>query len=484
MQKDIKYKYYIGLNETHVVEKDLEEIKIGKKTYNIYHNGIEGENKFSGVGISIEKHIEATFARISDRICIAKVNLEDSVKMFIIVVYAHTLTVSEKKKNYREDFYKTLSEISRKVAKSRHMLVTLGDFNAKTGSGYHDFPDTMGRFGKGHLNSSGKYLLEYAKENGLYLTNTTFPHKMAHRTTWTAPQRNKDHNHNDGSLRNNPYRNQNDYILTKTRHKMLIQDSRSYSGFETSSDHKMVITKFVLKWWKLKRNMNKELRVDVNGFNDKSKVEKYQSDIILQTDKINEITSTNEKWKCMTEICIKSAKENIGTKKFKGNNIYSDDELKNLSKLQKKLKLKGESTLHKVKRKAIKKERNNIRSKIKDRIKVLEEEHLEKELQEIENNGQNQKAYEATKTLKRMKPKKKLKVYDDKGNMSNTENQQVKLLTEHFRNIFEKPDQQELKYYPPCENKPPFSEREIKNAVRRLKNGKSPGIDGMAAEML
>ena len=68
--------------------------------------------------------------------------------------------------------------------------------------------------------------------------------------------------------------------------------------------------------------------------------------------------------------------------------------------------------------------------------------------------------------------------------MSNTENQQVKLLTEHFRNIFEKPDQQELKYYPPCENKPPFSEEEIKKAVKRLKNGKSPGIDGMAAEML
>ena len=100
-----RYKIQIlALTETHVVEKNLEEIKIGKKTYNIYHNGIEGENKFSGVGILIEKHIEATFARISDRICIAEVNLENSVKMFIIVVYAHTLTVSEKKKKYQGRF--------------------------------------------------------------------------------------------------------------------------------------------------------------------------------------------------------------------------------------------------------------------------------------------------------------------------------------------------------------------------------------------
>ena len=37
--------------------------------------------------------------------------------------------------------------------------------------------------------------------------------------------------------------------------------------------------------------MNKEVRVDVNGFNDKINVEKHQRDITLQTDKINEVTS-------------------------------------------------------------------------------------------------------------------------------------------------------------------------------------------------
>ena len=55
----------------------------------------------------------------------------------------------------------------------------------------------------------------------------------------------------------------------------------------------------------------------------------------------------------MTEICVKSANVNLRTKKSKGNNIYSDNEIKDLSKLQKHLKLKGKSTLEKVKRKAI-----------------------------------------------------------------------------------------------------------------------------------
>ena len=48
---------------------------------------------------------------------------------------------------------------------------------------------------------------------------------------------------------------------------------------------------------------------------------------------------------------------------------------------------------------------------------------MEKELEEIENNGHNQKAYEAVKMLKKKKPRKKLKVFDESGNMCNTVHQ-------------------------------------------------------------
>ena len=70
------------------------------------------------------------------------------------------------------------------------------------------------------------------------------------------------------------------------------------------------------------------------------------------------------------------------------------------------------------------------------------------------------------------------------GNMCNTEHQQVKTLTRHFKNIFEKEKQEKPTFYPPCKNQPPFSLDEIKSAVKRLKNGKSPGVDDMNAEML
>ena len=64
----------------------------------------------------------------------------------------------------------------------------LGDFNAKTDSGWKEFPENVGRYGKGHTNENGLALLEFLSKSNLVLTNTLFPHKLSHRTTWTAPE--------------------------------------------------------------------------------------------------------------------------------------------------------------------------------------------------------------------------------------------------------------------------------------------------------
>ena len=73
-------------------------------------------------------------------------------------------------------------------------------------------------------------MLQYAKENNLVLTNTLFPHKLGHQTTWTSLERIKPHLTHDGTTQHNPYRNQIDYIIIKNMHKVLIKNSRSYGG--------------------------------------------------------------------------------------------------------------------------------------------------------------------------------------------------------------------------------------------------------------
>ena len=143
------------------------------------------------------------------------------------------------------------------------MCVVLGDFNAKTGSGWKEFPENVGRYGKGHTNENVLALLEFLSKSNLVLTNTLCPHKLSHRTTWTAPERqytsSRDIKGNkilllgpDGQPRRQPFRNQIDYIATKTNHRKFVTNSRSYGGIKTATDHKLVKMNLKFKWSKIK----------------------------------------------------------------------------------------------------------------------------------------------------------------------------------------------------------------------------------------
>ena len=141
-----KYNLHVlGITEARIEAEEIEDIN---KKYNIYHDGITESNKCTGDGIVIRKEIQAKFIRISDRICGAEIELDEKKndrsekkKLILIVAYAPTLIKSESNEEIREDFYNALNEATRKLNKGRYIMMVIGDFNAKTGSGYKDFPD-------------------------------------------------------------------------------------------------------------------------------------------------------------------------------------------------------------------------------------------------------------------------------------------------------------------------------------------------------
>ena len=75
----------IGFTESHIETMSIEEVKGKKKIYNVYHNGIKDKNKHTGVGIIVEKEIPAVMNRITDRICTAEIDLNDTKKLIVIV---------------------------------------------------------------------------------------------------------------------------------------------------------------------------------------------------------------------------------------------------------------------------------------------------------------------------------------------------------------------------------------------------------------
>ena len=176
-----------GLTETHVIDEGTKIFTVKKNntnwTYELFFSGIKDHNTYTGTGIGIQSDFRPRFKRITDKISTTSFQLKDKHEAHIIVAYAPTHAQSQKEPQIREDFYSELEKVTSKHAKKKHLLLILGDFNAKTSSGHKLYPNNIGQYGKGHFNSNGENLLEHTKENNLVLTNTLFYHKLGRRTT-------------------------------------------------------------------------------------------------------------------------------------------------------------------------------------------------------------------------------------------------------------------------------------------------------------
>lgn len=46
-------------------------------------------------------------------------------------------------------------------------MITIGGFNAKTGTGKTEYPENIDKYGRGRLNTNGRYLPECTKEHDM-----------------------------------------------------------------------------------------------------------------------------------------------------------------------------------------------------------------------------------------------------------------------------------------------------------------------------
>ena len=91
--------------------------------------------------------------------------------------------------------------------------------------------------------------------------------------------------------------------------------------------------------------------------------------------------------------------------------------------------------------------------------------------------------YRAIKNIERMKPKAPLVLNHDGGTTTDPEIQ-VGIISNFFEKMFHTTDAKEIEEIPPAKMKTPFTEAEVKSAIKSLKNNRSPGIDQITAEHL
>ena len=446
----------------------LSLLSSSNKEYHLYYSGTSKKSE-NGVGILIKPSKDVTFTPVCDRICYITTKICNKQTLHIVSVYAPTLERSEKNPELREAFYNKLNSVL-KTFKTRHIVIICGDFNAKVGVRKND--DTVhqicGSYGKGNPNSNGDTLLNFAKSNNLVITNTFFKHKIAHRTTWQSP--------------NGKQKNQIDFILIKKNKEIRMIDSRSYGGMHTSSDHKLVLLKCCFKWPFTLRRKKKDPRIDLGKLKNPELSQRFKEEVDSRLGN-QEGFSNQEKWDQIVNTLKETAKDTLGTIKRTHREV-SDPEIKVLSEKQKNLKLQISNETNNHLREGLKLKRNQIITKIHDILKKETTEKIDQQLKQIEQTKDDStRMFSAIKQIQKFKPKKKLLIKTKEGSLTANEQHQAKLIAEHFKSQFNKEGIEQIRV-PPKAMRNPFTADEIRKAVKKLKNGKSAGIDELKAELL
>ena len=398
----------------------------------------------------------------------------------VINAYAPTLPVSENDPDIRERFYDELESVVRSVSK-RDFLVIAGNFNAKTGQEWNTYPENMGRYGKGQVNSNGRELLEFCNQQDLILTNTLFRHKMANRTTWESPATNIEG-------RRNPYRNLIDYVMVRKTHRHTVIDSRAHNGLMTNTDHRLV--RIQLNIERLHQKTKTYTKpIEIEKIHDPTTKAKFAFNVEMKLmdaedtkQRENKQITAQDRWNEIVKANTSAAVEVLGYKKSSRRN---NEIVQELSKEQKQINSKINATSDPEERKNLRKERNELLTKIHAELTREKTERIEKEIKEIEEvKEDSNKMFKAVKAIQRMKAKTPLVVEEEKGGITTDSERQIEIITEFFTNMFNSKDAEAIEDIPPAKMRREFTEMEVRSAVKQLKNNRSPGMDDLKAEYL
>ena len=116
------------------------------------------------------KNLESLPAGKNDHLTSLRIHIGHKRYLMMISAYAPTMTNEQIAK---ELFYHSLdSLIARTPAEDKFII--LGDFNARVGKDFVTWSQSLGKFGRGEMNTNGEMLLTKCSELGLAVTNTFF----------------------------------------------------------------------------------------------------------------------------------------------------------------------------------------------------------------------------------------------------------------------------------------------------------------------
>ena len=372
---------------------------------------------------------------------------------------------------------------------SRWEIFVLGDFNSKLGKlTSEDINNNLslnvGKYGNGTHNDNGETLLNFLISNHLSACNTAFKHKSRHITTYTGQV--KDHRFH---ISKNIY-SQIDYVLCRTRTKCLLQNSRSYAGTITDSDHKLVVTRvdFGRRCASFKRQNNKKTTFECSLLSCNSDNQITYQQCISETleNSCSHELNANDRMLQLQQ-CVKTcATKVIGRKATQKRPNYTNDHIVvQLSQQRHKLRLQLNNNDICVDKAALRREINLLKNKIKKRLKALHNDEAKHLAEQITSTDSSRQMFEAMRQLANVQQNTDVHIMDNSGEFVANDQEKCNILKDWFEAQFTNDDDPLTPFDgPPSPLDCPITPEEVTFALRKFKNGRAAGPDEIPSELL
>ena len=383
-----------------------------------------------------------------------------------------------------EDLNKTLKDLQ------DHITIIGGDFNAKIGvpfagdsslaPNWDKSPPYSGKYSRGIRNRNGNLLASFLESNNLYLSNTHFLQKARHNSTWMK------------NCSNHRIFNQIDYIIVDQQFKSCLTSARSFSGMKTASDHRLV--KCVLDLSKMLKGTDSKSsgrynftkghscsRIDIGKLNDIVIKNEFQNEVL---DLMESRTKNN--WSSIVDCinqgkCLRYIQPNV-REDFDPRLQLLVTKRKNIQHLINTLQPMDDLLLNKLRHKL-----KNIQNEIKNLSLKIYHENNEEKRDQINfrfANNLHRAGFALIKILKKKNRNIGIHLKNEKDEYIIDSNQKLLQMEKHFHNILFDPNDhvKELptNIYLNLQN--PVTGYEVKKAINKLNNGRSPGDSELHAE--